>query len=370
MVSFWTGVFRVTVAATVAMAMTAPPAWPNDSNTDSGSEQQAAPEAAPKDERSGGTSSGTAQPPSGEIAPGVLTNEIQEIPGPRRTIAVGRFATIGAFAQNYGNWDIGGGLAAMLTTALVESKRFIVSERAQIQQILTEQEMKGQKLTTGGSGPDLGKLVGVQFLIFGSVTEFGTEDGGGGFSLGLSRGGLGNMLSSALSQQSASGTVAMDFRIVDTTSGQVLESFTEKESIESSGFDLSLGYQGMSLGGNQFNKTPLGQAARKVITKAVQRVATNAAKTAWTGAVVDFDAGEIFINAGSETGMKKGDTFMVERVVKRLTDPSTGEVLMIRKEPLGMVELKMVAPKIASGPFRPMGTEMPRRGDLVVVLTK
>lgn len=300
----------------------------------------------------------------------ILTDSVAVIPGPKRTIAVGRVDAIGAFTAKHGNWDIGGGLGAMLTTALVESKRFIVLERAHLQKVLSEQELKGKKLTNQSTGPRLGKLIGVQFLIFGSVTEFGTADEGGGMSLGLSGGAIGNLLSGALSRQSTSGTVAMDFRIVDTTTGQVLQSYKIKEQIDNSSWDVSLGYQGVSMGSNKFMKTPLGQAARSVITKAVHRIADQAKNTAWTGQVVEYDNGEVYINAGKTSGLKVGDAFMVERIVKRLTDPTTNEVLMVRKKEIGIVEVKTVAPKIAFGPFQPLDVGKPKRGDNVVVLKK
>jgi curli biogenesis system outer membrane secretion channel CsgG len=300
----------------------------------------------------------------------ILTQNVAIIPGPKRTVAVGRVDAIGAFTSKYGSWDVGGGLGAMLTTALIESNRFIVIERAQLQKTLSEQELKGNKLTNQSTGPQLGKLIGVQFLIFGSVTEFGADDKGGGMSFGLSGGAIGSLLSGAFSRQSTSGTVAMDFRIVDTTTGRVLQSYRVKEVIDNSSWDVSLGYKGVSMGTNQFMKTPLGQAARVVITRAVRRIATSAGDTAWTGQVVDFDQGEVYINAGKSSGLKVGDAFMIERVVKRLTDPTTNEVLMIRKKPIGMVEIKTVAPKIAFGPFQPLDIGKPQRGDLVVVLKK
>ncbi len=43
---------------------------------------------------------------------------------------VGKFDTTGAFTQNYEEWDVRGGLAAMLTIALMESKQLIVLGRA------------------------------------------------------------------------------------------------------------------------------------------------------------------------------------------------------------------------------------------------
>ncbi len=111
-------------------------------------------------------------------------------------------------------------------------------------------------------------------------------------------------------------------------------------------------------------------AARKAITEAVSMVARDAAKTDWTGQVVDFDAGELTINAGQNSGLKKGDIFVVERVTKRLTDPSTGEILSVRKKALGIVEVDQLEPKVASGKYQPLETDKPERGDFVQVMKK
>lgn len=46
-------------------------------------------------------------------------------------------------------------------------------------------------------------------------------------------------------------------RVVDATTGRVLEVQRVEEPIDSSGFDVSVGYNGLSLGGNKFCKTPL-----------------------------------------------------------------------------------------------------------------
>lgn len=302
---------------------------------------------------------------TGAAPENLLTAAVPSISGPKRTISVGRFDAIGAFTAKYGSWDIGGGLSAMMTSALVESERFIVVERANLQQVLSEQELKAAGLTSAGTGPGAGKLTGVQFLVFGSVTEFGVDDEGGGFSLGASGGGLGNLFSAALSQQSASGTVAIDIRLVDSTSGQVVENHRLKEEISSSGWDISGGYQGISLGTNQFYKTPLGQAVRNVITTAVQRIAAKAQETGWTGLVVDYDGEEMYINAGQRAGITKGDKFIIERLVKKLTDPTTQEVLSIRKKELGIIEITGVEQKLSYGVFMPLDVTAPQRGDFV-----
>ncbi|WP_169569424.1 CsgG/HfaB family protein [Sneathiella limimaris] len=297
----------------------------------------------------------------------ILTDNVPDVLGPKRVVSVGKFDAIGAFQQQYGDWDIGGGISAMMTTALVESKRFIVVERANINQVLSEQQMKGQGVTNASTGPDLGQVTGANFLIYGSVTEFGAADSGGGMSFGLSGGSsLTNALGLGVSRQSTSGKVAMDIRLVNATTSQVEEVYTVSEQIDNSAWDFSVGYKDINIGTNSFLKTPLGEATRRCITKAVQQIAAKANQVAWTGQIVDFDAGEAFINAGGNSGLKQNDKFTIERITKKLTDPQTGEVLMLRKKQLGVVVLTEVLPKISIGTFSPLDVDTPQRGDLVV----
>ena len=285
--------------------------------------------------------------------------------GPKQSIAVGKFDTIGSFTATYGNWDIGGGLSAMLTTALNDSGYFIVSERANIQQILTEQEMKGSGAVRATSGPQLGNLTGVNLMVYGAVTEFGAQDSGGGMSLGFSGGGLGGLLNSAISRESTSGTVAMDLRVVDTTTGNIIDSFTVKETIENSGFDISVGYDDISLGTNKFMNTPLGATTRKAIVRAVEKIALTSNNADWSALVVDLDGEELYINAGRQTGIAPGQKFVVERVTKRLIDPSTGELLGTRTAKLGMVEVTEVMDRMSMGKYLPLTSDAPQAGDLV-----
>lgn len=286
--------------------------------------------------------------------------------GPKRTVAVGKFDAIGAFTAKYGEWDIGGGLAAMLTTALAESGRFVVIERANLSQILGEQELKAGGLANPETGPKLGQLTGVQFLIYGSVTEFGHDEKGGGFSFGFS----GAKIPLGLSQQSTTGTVGMDIRVVDTTTGVVLETHRVRESISTEGWDVSAGYKGISFGTNQFDKTPLGQASRSAITRAVEFIAVRAEKSPWTGQVVEYDGKRLYINAGERSGMKVGDQFMIERAGKVMTDPATGEVLSVRKEEIGVLRLGKVEEKISSGTFTPLSSKPPQRGDSAQLMSR
>lgn len=296
----------------------------------------------------------------------LLTEAVPEISGPRRMVAVGKFDAIGAFRQAYGDWDIGGGVAAMLTSALVESNRFIVVERANVQQILSEQQMKGQGVSAAGTGPELGKVIGVNIMIYGSVTEFGADDEGSGISFGVSGGGgLRSLFGGALSSGSTSGKITIDVRLVDTTTSQVIETYRVSEEIEGKGFDVSVGYKNVNMGTNNFVKTPLGEATRRIVEKIVRKIALATANIPWTGRVVEVEGTEIYINAGTSSGLDIGDTFKIERIIKKLTDPETGAVLQVRKKALGAVTITGVGKKISWGDYSPVGLDAPLRGDLV-----
>ncbi|MBC8158001.1 MAG: hypothetical protein H8E94_01575, partial [Alphaproteobacteria bacterium] len=188
---------------------------------------------------------------------------------------------------------------------------------------------------------------------------------GGGFNGGVSGGKMPLTLGGA--QEKAYGNVTMDVRVVDTTTGEVLESHTVSETIESSSYSLSVGYSGMSIGGDQFEKTPLGLASRKAINTAVTAIATTANEHPWTGQIVDIDGVEIAINAGSNSGLKSGDMFMIERVEKTFTDPATGQTLGTKRKELGTLSLSRVHDKMSFGSYSGFA-EPPRRGDMVVIM--
>src|SRR5205085_8149876 len=85
--------------------------------------------------------------------------------GPKRTVVVDKFESTGQFDAAYGNWDVGGGLAAMLATALQQSGQFVVLERASLPRVLFEQELKSNNAANPETGPKLGQVSAAQFVI-------------------------------------------------------------------------------------------------------------------------------------------------------------------------------------------------------------
>jgi curli biogenesis system outer membrane secretion channel CsgG len=287
-------------------------------------------------------------------------------PGPKRSVVVDKFESTAAFDAAYGNWDVGGGLAAMLTTALQQSGNFVVLERANMQRIVFEQELKSSNVANPETGPKLGQVSAAQFLVIGAVTEFGMQDKGSSFNVGIGGAVKGNPLNSLFGSKTAEGAVAMDLRIVDTSTTQVVQTVKVKEPISQTSFNASLDYHAMNMGGDQFDNTPLGAAARKAIDKAVKEIIDTAARQPWHGLLVDYDGKEAVINAGRNAGIKAGDHFSVERIIQKLTDPATGEVLSVRRATLGTLEVKGVEEKVSFASFTTADGNQPARGDLVV----
>lgn len=294
--------------------------------------------------------------------PGAKVPEITVYPpykGPKKRIAVSKFGASGAFTAVYGGWDIGGGLAAQLTTELVNSGRFIVVERAALADVLTEQEMALQKIVAKETAAKVGRVLGAQLLIRGEVTEFEQEAGGGGSQVGI--GGL--PVGGLLGFQTTSAQVAMDLRLVDTTTGQVLQSRRSEGKASQWGVAAEISTSEVSFGGDAFKKTPLGIATRQAIRDAVMLIIERMEKLPWTGRVVDVIDGKVYVNAGSTANIRVGDMFVVSTIVKELIDPETQQVLGVIEDKLGEIRVESVQEKFSIATI--VGDFRPKKGDIL-----
>jgi curli biogenesis system outer membrane secretion channel CsgG len=286
-------------------------------------------------------------------------DEPRVIPGPKRTVAVSRFASKSDFDFEYGLTDVGGGLADLLTSALVESGLFIVVERETLTDVLDEQKLGESGLVAADGAARVGNLVGASLLIKGAVTEFNESAAGNGFGIGFAGFGVG--------VKSRKATVGLDIQVISTATGQVIATYPVRESLTSRSVGLDVAASGVDSGFSQFEQTALGQAARRAMTEAVRRFADAAASQPWTGQVVAFDAGEVVINAGASSGIRVGDAFTLERPGPVFTDPATGRVLGQRTRRIGRALVSAVDGELAFADFLPAAAAVPMRGDLVVV---
>jgi curli biogenesis system outer membrane secretion channel CsgG len=278
-------------------------------------------------------------------------------------VAVAPFALPPDFMADPGAAGLGSGLAAMLTTALVESQRFVVVERPALDAL----PLPGSALVVPEvEGPRAGGLHPHQLLLIGTVTEFTQSARESGFTLGL---GLGSARV-GLSPQTVTGRVALDIRAVDPATGQVVAAYSVRESFKAKGVSASLERGELSLGRSHLARTPVGEAARRAVQAAVARLSEALAGREWSGRVVDVEEGEVAINAGTAAGIRVGDRFLLYRTTRVLTDPVTGQVLGARRRVIGRLQVTAVEPQVAFGTVAGGAESLPQRGDTAVHLSE
>src|SRR5215510_11217377 len=85
--------------------------------------------------------------------------------------------------------DVGKGVSDLLVKYLVKDGTYSVIERKAMDKILAEQNFSNSDRANPNSAAKLGKLLGVDAIIVGSITQFGNDNkstgiGGGGGGLG------------------------------------------------------------------------------------------------------------------------------------------------------------------------------------------
>ena len=274
--------------------------------------------------------------------------------GPKKRIAVAKFDADVAFDKAYGTSDAGGGLAAQLTTELVNTGQFLVEERANLDAVLAEQKLGAEHLTTMDTSAGLGELTGAQVLIRASVTMFEPQTRSGGFSIGIG--------GAALDQNHDSGKIGIDLRLIDTTTGQVVGATHIDEDVRSRGSSISFSSGSTNLASNNADASIIGETTRAMIGRAVAFIQQTLATVSWTGQVSDTDSSGVFLNIGADGGVAVGDRFAVSRISKRITDPQSGELLGVEEEKVGAVRVTSVQPRFSVA--APEGACTAQRGDI------
>jgi curli biogenesis system outer membrane secretion channel CsgG len=228
---------------------------------------------------------------------------------PKKRIAVSRFG------DGSGHHGCGAGVADMLATALVKTKKFMVIERKELDKVLEEQKLGLSGMVTPETAPAVGKLLGVELIVIGSVSELGTSKRDIG-------GGLGGVFGAGISKQQA--RAAVDIRLVNTTTGEILAAETEEGTESTLGFKGS--YEAIHFdNANEWNDTDLGKAAREAIDKTVELISDNMEKIPWSGRVVKVNAdGTLLIKPGSEGNVTNGMEFDIYQLGEEVKDPDTG----------------------------------------------
>ncbi len=249
-------------------------------------------------------------------------------------------------SNQHGDWqNIGTGVGEMMVTALSETKKYTLIERAKLEAVIAEQKLGASGAVTAQTAAKIGRLLGAQYIITGAVTEFGIKDskiGIGGLEKVLPFGG-----GAKISKTKA--RVVIDVRAIDTTSGQIAAAAKgegEKSSAEFSG-NLSIA-PSFDFGKEGFDETILGKAARKAIdTVAIELGKKFDEDGGVSVKIIKVTGKQIYINSGGGNGEKEGRVYGIYRMGEEMTDPDTGESLGSEEEKIGTAKVVKVSPKFS-----------------------
>jgi curli biogenesis system outer membrane secretion channel CsgG len=252
--------------------------------------------------------------------------------------------------------DFARGMTEMLTTALTKTDKFVVLERAALEKVTSEQDLGAGGRVNAETAPQVGKIIGAQAIITGDITEFSYAKTAYGGKLSVLHG-FGAKLDKVNAQ------VALDIRVVDAVTGQVIVSQRSqgKATMSDVAADLTRGDQSFSAAAAE--NTPLGKATRQALEGAVSNIVTGMRKVRWSGKVIDVRDGMLYVNAGSALGIQPGLEFDVYRPQQGLVDPETGQSLGAPDVKIGSVTVQSVQEKYSVG--KVTSGEQMKRGDIV-----
>jgi len=243
--------------------------------------------------------------------------------------------------QGYGWSGYKAGQAAqdMLVTELVRKGTYRVIEREQLDEILREKNLTLSGDIDPKTAVKLGKMLGVEYLITGAVTEMGVANRGANVP------GLFGRLPS-VNVRSQKLDAALDARAFSTSTGEIVWADTATESTS----DSSVYVHGA--GGGVEDHGKLDRILRPVVVKLAdslgrKRLATSglggaADASGVAGKIAKADGGAIYVNVGAEAGIKEGDEFNVFRVAEQIKDPDTGEILGANEVKVGRIKILAV----------------------------
>lgn len=215
----------------------------------------------------------------------------------------------------------------LMINALIKTERFRVFERIKLDAILEEQDFQ---VYSGRVDPStavkIGKMLGVDLIVTGSVTSIVYQKSGG-IKLG------------PVSLKKSAASVTITVRAINVTTGEIIFSEVKKGTTSKSGVSIRVPVAG-GLGLSSESVTDIFSAIEDVCQQTAAEFAVKmdsraivVSSLSLEGYVVKVDStssGEItqvYINLGEDSGIKVGDEIKISQEGEIILDPKTQEVL-------------------------------------------
>jgi curli biogenesis system outer membrane secretion channel CsgG len=242
--------------------------------------------------------------------------------------------------SQHGGWRLGRGASDILTTELVKTGKFNVMERERIAAIIKEQNLGASGRIDPATAARIGKIIGVEYIITGAITEYGqSRAGGGGKGVQVGKTGY---------------HATVDIRMINAATGQII--FADSSSHSDSSYNVRVFGIG---GGESFNEKKATEVMRVAIKNLAAKITSAPIKSGGSKSAVgskgsetlvaDVDGTIITLNNGKNAGFKTGQKVTISRKGKVIKDPRTGKVLKVKYKKIGAIKLTEVEDSYAEG---------------------
>lgn len=246
----------------------------------------------------------------------------------KRKVAIARFTNETQYAKgifyNKANDPIAKQAFDILSTKLTSSGKFLLLERGDIEKIKDEYKVTGDSSTN--------QKIGADYIILGSVTEFGRKE------LGQSK-----VFSTSKTQTVQA---AVSLRLVEVSTGLVIY------SEEGKGEATAVAKTTMGLGATaDYDQTLADKAISVAISKLVENIIQNCTNKPWKSYFLAYDEGAIIVSGGKSQGLKVGNTFVVFEKGRSIKNPQTGIIIELPGKIVGKVKIDSMAGETAESEY-------------------
>lgn len=249
-------------------------------------------------------------------------------------IAVTTFDNRSGFS---GRWELGRGMADLLVSELVMTKRFDVLERGELNYLLDEIDMQGNGFFRKEGRVPKGRLKNAQYLIRGVVNDF-SQVSGGSFWFRAQKFITGGSAYTA--------RVGLTLTVIDVESGSIIDAVQCEGNARARSAYAAGSYDDMRFGGDMFFKTPLGKATAQAIRTGLEGIVEHVPLGQWIPVVAGVMDSQVVINGGVNRGVNAGTLYHVRSADRSVTDPLTGDVIsVITGNIIGLLKVNRVGPK-------------------------
>ena len=207
-------------------------------------------------------------------------------------------------------------LDAAITTILVKSGCYNVVERSQLSHVIRELGLQSTGMIAGNTAIQFGQMVGADYTVVGNIVAADVDS----FDNYLYKG--------------TKAKIKFNFKFIDNKTGlikiaEILEGSDTVSEFENKSPDRDMLISGAA-----------NDVARKIVAK-IDEI------NPLSGLVVSASDKQIYIDLGSDNGVKMGDSFIIYKEGNIIKHPVTGQIIAVKEIVIGSMKVVEVHPNYA-----------------------